>query len=401
MAMPKAPISITLDSGLPVTVSGIDGEGREFTARPLTSIPATWLRRVAASVNVPAGKGTSNQAMIDGIIAIFDPEHVPAPVPTPTTTTTTTKEKATVPTTTTTKSSGDDLATVLRNAIGIDEARVLELIAEHAPQGASRTIVIEAPEQPAVSIDGAHTIFERVLRRIVNRPRSNRYPFLVGPAGSGKSTIGYQIAQALGLRFYSQSFAPIPQDHILTGYMDAHGQYVRSAFRDWAENGGVFLADEGDAAYASTLVILNDALASRRFTFPDGVTLDFHPDAHFIMAGNTVGRGADSTYTGRSVLDGATLDRFGVLRVEYDAAVERSMMLAAGASAADADRIAAVVERGRALIAEQSLSVILSPRTSRGVAAAIADGESWTEAWEAEFLDGLDTDSRRKFAALI
>lgn len=406
MAMPKAPINITLDTGLPVTVSGIDGEGREFTARPLTSIPATWLRRVAASVNVPAGKGTSNQAMIDGIVAIFDPAHVPAPVQSTSqsttsqsTTTTTTKEPA-VPTTTTTNQSTDDLATVLRNAIGIDEARVLELIAEHAPQGASRTIVIERPAMPSVQIDGAHKMFELVLKRLVNQPVSGRYPYLIGPAGSGKSTIGYQCATALGVSFTSQSMTCVPQDHILSGYMDANGQYVESAMYRTAKDGGLCLFDEMDAAYPSTLVMLNDALASRRFTFPNGETVHFHPDAYFISAGNTIGLGADGLYQ-RNVLDGATLNRFSKVIVDYDLDVERAMMLSTGCAASVVDRITANVAAARQVMNDQSLNIILSPRDSRAVAAAVTFGDTWEDAWDIEFLNGLDKDTRTKMAPLV
>jgi len=401
MAMPKAPISITLDPCLPITVSGIDGEGREFTSRPLTSIPATWLRRVAASLNVAAGKGTSNEAMIDGIVAVFDPngKHQPINQPTTNQSTTTTKEKAPVPTTTTTNQP-DDLRSILQSAIGIDEARVIELIAEHAPEGTSRTITVQRRDVPAVTIDGAHPLFEEVLTMLVDREESGRYPFLVGPAGSGKSYLAGQLATALGLPLYTQSFAPTPQEHLFTGFMNAMGEYVESAWYRWAKHGGVFLGDEKDRAWASTLVLLNDALASRRFTFPNGELVDFHPDAHWISAGNTLGLGADSQYVTAQVLDQSTLDRFDVVNIDYDTDVERAMVLGTGVDAATADRILARIDRLRTKVAEQSLNLLVSPRASKSIAAAIARGTDWDRAWHRSFFAKMDADTRTKLLAV-
>jgi MoxR-like ATPase len=289
---------------------------------------------------------------------------------------------------------------ILRDAIGIDEARVIELIGEHAPQGSSKTIVIERPDYESIQIDGAHPLFEKVLKMLVRRPSSGRYPFLVGPAGSGKSFLASQLAKALDLPMYSHAFAPIPQDHLFTGFMNAMGEYVGTAFRQWAQFGGIFLGDEKDRGYASTLVLLNDALANRRFTFPDGVTVEFHPDAHWISAGNTLGLGADSRYVTAQVLDQSTLDRFDVVNVNYDESVEVAMVRSTGVDSATADRILERVARLRAVIANQSLNVLLSPRASRAIAAAIADGEDHDDAWNQSFFAKMDADTRRKLLAI-
>ena len=396
MAMPKAPQSINYNPDTD-TVDGYDSDGARFTDRPLASVPNTFVRVLATRYGVPAGVGVTKEAMVDGIRAAANGGSIPTPTPDPVPTPNREARRNGAPST--------DPATMLTDAIRalsvVDEDTVIRLIHEHAPQSTARTLVVERPEAPSVTIDGAHPLFEETLRRTVRRPRSGRYVYLVGPAGSGKSTVARQVATALGLPFYSQAMAPIPQDHLFSGFVNAYGAFVETAFYRWAKDGGVFLLDEMDASYASTIVLLNDALASRRFTFPNGETVDFHPDAHLIGAGNTVGRGADSTYTARVVQDGAALDRFTVLRMAYSADVERSMMLSTGCDAATVDRLATTVERCRAVIAEQGLTVVLSPRAAMSIAAAIADGDSWSDAWAADFLNAQDADTVRKFAPVI
>ena len=82
--------------------------------------------------------------------------------------------------------------------------------------------------------------------------------------------------------------------------------------------------DELDASIPEVLVILNNALANGCFPFPCG-RVQAHKDFHCIAAGNTFGTGADDTYSGRSVIDGATLDRFGMVKVDYDKRIEIGM----------------------------------------------------------------------------
>ena len=74
-------------------------------------------------------------------------------------------------------------------------------------------------------------------------------------------------------------------------------------------------------------MLLNAAIANRYFEFPTG-KVDAHPDFRVVAAGNTCGSGADELYTGRLVLDSATLDRFTIIEFDYDRNIE--MLLAKG-----------------------------------------------------------------------
>ena len=148
--------------------------------------------------------------------------------------------------------------------------------------------------------------------------------FLVGPSGSGKSFIVQQIAQALNLPYYFSN--AITQEYYLTGYSDASGHYIPTSFyKAWTE-GGVFLLDEMDASIPEVLVKLNEALANKRFDFPAPIgNVEAHPNFRVVAAGNTYGLGADFEYVGRNQLDAASLDRFGIIKVDYDRQIELNM----------------------------------------------------------------------------
>ena len=71
------------------------------------------------------------------------------------------------------------------------------------------------------------------------------------------------------------------------------------------------------------MVLLNAAIANGYFEFPNG-RVDFK-HVHFVAAGNTVGSGADDMYTGRMVLDQATLDRFAIIEFDYCLKIEMAI----------------------------------------------------------------------------
>ena len=89
------------------------------------------------------------------------------------------------------------------------------------------------------------------------------------------------------------------------------------------ENECIFFLDEMDASIPEVLVLLNAAIANGYFEFPNG-RVDFD-HVHFVAAGNTVGNGADDMYTGRMVLDQATLDRFAIIEFDYCFKIEMAI----------------------------------------------------------------------------
>ena len=146
--------------------------------------------------------------------------------------------------------------------------------------------------------------------------------YLVGPAGTGKTTAAEIIADALGLSFTAMSVGPATQEFGIYGFQNAAGEFMPGPlFRPFSE-GGLFLLDEIDSASAAALTALNSALANGYAYFAGIGMVKKHPDFVCIAAGNTYGTGADRMYVGRSQLDAATLDRFAFIDWTYDSALE-------------------------------------------------------------------------------
>jgi len=182
-----------------------------------------------------------------------------------------------------------------------------------------RKVEFQLPERK-VQLEGVvHEKFEKVLKYV----QADIPVFLTGPAGSGKNVLCQQVAKTLGLDFYFSN--AVTQEHKITGYSDAMGVFHESQFYKAFKNGGLFMLDEMDASIPEVLIILNAAIANRYFDFPAPIGyVEAHPDFRVIAAGNTFGNGADYDYVGRSQLDAASLNRFAMVRIEYDSRIEES-----------------------------------------------------------------------------
>ena len=155
-----------------------------------------------------------------------------------------------------------------------------------------------------------HERFARILELVVD----NEAVYLYGPAGTGKSQLAEDVADANDQEFYPAS--TLTQEFKLSGFIDAGGKYHETNFyRAWTK-GGLFFLDEMDSCISEVLVGINGALANGYYDFPIG-TLKKHPNFRVIGAGNTIGRGGDLQYTGRQALDLSTLDRFMGVEVDY------------------------------------------------------------------------------------
>lgn len=146
--------------------------------------------------------------------------------------------------------------------------------------------------------------------------------YLYGPAGSGKNYTLMEVANELGLDFYFTN--SVQQEYKITGFIDAGGVYHETEFYKAFTKGGLFFLDEMDASIPEVLVLLNAAIANGYFEFPNG-RKDAHKNFRVVAAGNTIGSGADEMYTGRLVLDSATLDRFVSIEFDYDRNVELNL----------------------------------------------------------------------------
>jgi len=220
-------------------------------------------------------------------------------------------------------------ANALRVLLGLDKsaidaeavARIVDTrIAEALRDIPTHRLEIKIADRPAVPIEGArHEVFPTVLAVLAQGINVA----LVGPAGCGKSHMADQIAEALGNRpIYVDGL--VSSEYRLSGYQDAHGHYVTTAFRQAYETGGLYVAEEMDAWSPSAFLYANGGLANGFQAFPDQ-RVKRHPDFVALACMNTYGNGADRLYVGRNQMDASTLDRFGFVAMDYDERLERAL----------------------------------------------------------------------------
>lgn len=202
----------------------------------------------------------------------------------------------------------------------VDLSKLFDSVAEIdqrlARVAAAEPVIVHIDKMPGspINVGRQHYRYAGLLIRV----GGNLNVAMVGPAGSGKTTAAYWVAQALGLDFYPQSVGPQTSKTDLLGYMSATGDYIPSVAYLAYKHGGLWLIDEMDAANPAVLTIVNALVANRVAGFPNGETVERHADFRVVAAMNTYGRGADGLYVGRAVLDAATLDRFIRYFWDYD-----------------------------------------------------------------------------------
>lgn len=202
----------------------------------------------------------------------------------------------------------DDVARI------VDER--IERWAKSMPQ-LIQTIELKLPAGNTKQMTGTFHAKFGVFRNLVN---AGKPVYFYGPAGCGKSFMAKQIADSLDLPYYETSQAMFAHD--LKGYGDANGRYVETPFYKAFSGGGIFFLDEVDASAPEAMVVLNNAIANKRFDFPVVGNVTAHKDFRVIAAGNTRMTGATIAYTARQCQDTSFKNRFFFELVGYDERIE-------------------------------------------------------------------------------
>jgi cobaltochelatase CobS len=351
-----------------------------MTANDLNQKTVGELRKMYREVTGRKGAAVlslSKPQLIEGILRPAQPQ--PAPQETPPT-----------------KPEASELADVLTRLLAnpaIDENQVTEIAKKVAIETIApmldkiKPVVYKVPGRPEpIKVGRQHKVFKDLM--ILAGMRQN--VMLVGPAGSGKTTVAESVAKALELPFYAISVGQQTSKSDLLGYMSASGEYVPTNLRRAFEHGGIFLFDEIDAGNASTMTVINAMTANSVGAFPDGM-IKRHKDFICIAAGNTYGRGADMQYVGRQRLDAATLDRFAVLEMGYDLELEMSISCN--------EEWTGYVQKLRSAAEAIKAKVIISPRASIKGGQMLEAGLSKKKVADILIWKGVSEDVRKKIEA--
>ncbi len=216
-------------------------------------------------------------------------------------------------------------------------------------------------------LDGVH---HHTFPELIKYVQSGNHVWLYGPKGTGKTKAVENAFTALGRKFLSDGITG--EEHKILGYMDAHGKYVRTNFRDAFEFGHGYLADEIDSWGNNALMALQSALANGYCAFPDGF-IARHESFQFVGAANTAGYGATFEYCGRNRIDEAFLDRLVYLAWDLDETLELAI-------SGNPDWTRYVQKVRKAVSAKGLKGLDVSPRASINGAKLLAAGVSWDNA---------------------
>ena len=250
---------------------------------------------------------------------------------------------------------------------------------ENAPQEQEQEQQEQQEKEQEQKTSIKHEKFDAVMKIL----QKGEAVYLYGQAGTGKNHLCAEVAKALGIEMY---FTNCVQDVFqLKGFVDAKGDFQKTQLYQAYTKGGLFLLDEMDASDASAPITMNALLANGYMEFPGHTEKIYpHPNFKVVACGNTLGKGADEMYTGRNVIDQATLDRFTVVPIDYDIRVEQSI--------ADNDlELVQFCRKLRNIVKEMQYNMVVSYRTITRIKKYL-DVFSITEALEYGFTNAIHED---------
>lgn len=233
-----------------------------------------------------------------------------------------------------------EVAAGTAQSIALGIPKLAETAVREAAERAAKHPIIIKVDNVERKYEGAfpHPMLEKVLRLA----KAGLNVMLVGEAGTGKTYLAHEIAKILGRRFGTlHCTAGMSESHI-SGYLLPTGDGGKFEYHPvdfvqcYMEGNSLFLLDEVDAADPNVLMFMNGALANGALHIPhrlQGSHVSRGPNQTIMAAANTFGHGANARYQGRNALDGATLDRFYVVEMDYDDARERAMFGSIGKKA--------------------------------------------------------------------
>jgi len=290
-----------------MTVQQLRALAREFCAKG--QIASAWVAAASKDALV-RWLGSAVDGDTPELPLPSDPTPAPAPASDP------------APAPTDKATSLAQLAGLLQSLVpAVDMNEVRRVAEETAKRFAMpRTVRIQVNDQEPREISRQHYRFPLLV--VLHQLRIPA--MLVGPAGTGKTHAAFALAEMASCDAAAESFNAQTSKADLFGFRDAQGNVHTSKLCRIARDGGVFVADELDAANPTVLTQCNMLLSNGVFSAPDGMHR-VHGSFYFIGCANTYGSGADRLYVGRNELDAASLSRYAIVDWPVDEGLESTL----------------------------------------------------------------------------
>lgn len=266
-------------------------------------------------------------------------------------------------------------------------AQVEELKNRPTTSGTTINITIDGKTETKV----IKSIVNPNAEELVDYLKEGENVFLWGPAGAGKNILGEQLAEMLNVPFFYMNTVYTKYD--VTGFTDAQGNYVPTAFVNWLNSdGGLMFIDEMCTNSPEANTAINALLANKYIVLQNGEVLKMSPRHYVVAADNTNGLGATEEYNGRYKMDESTRDRFAFFFIDYDAAVEESIV-------GDKKDILDFVRELRKVTKECNISLVLGYRCINRLVKFYTRDAARTI--EHNILKGMEQDTINEIAARL
>lgn len=206
----------------------------------------------------------------------------------------------------------------------IDEEKVLELVKQYSVKEVH--ITVESPDGVKDLEGYVHKSVPEIVKLLP--VVLNRAIYGYGGAGAGKTHMGKQIAELLGIEFQAFQYGKLSPESGLKGFMDGNGNKQEQRFIECLQKPSLIFFDEFDRWPSHLTTLLNSVLANGYIDARGHEThINRHNKCYILAMGNTTMRGRDEYFPEATQQEYSTMDRFYFYAIEYDTDLERALTL--------------------------------------------------------------------------
>lgn len=280
-------------------------------------------------------------------------------------------------------------------------------LAATAPQSATNTGSTGGEAQALTGQFIRPPFYNRLLRYLLGDGKGGKIRpnvMLSGPAGNGKTLTAHQVLREIGQEYIEYDCTIFTSERHLIGQdvLEAeHGvpvtRWEDGIFPEAFKLGKSIVLNEVDALTGEAMMLLQSVLQTdmRGVNTPYG-KIEPNGPCYVVMTANTTGNGASREYSGRSVLDAASLDRIEIISTGYYSTEE--ILLSHGVSKSIARNVASWAEAVRVELDRAGVRAPLSNRRIITIAESMELGVDFNTAASEAYLERLDEAQRAVLA---